>query len=269
MRGIAFAISSTQRLLKGGWKGFVIPCRTSLYKCARRKDRYLRSESLRTTNQETASDVLRSDASVLSLACLAIPDQVSHVKGRPRKDIDSDLLTEALNNPNRKIKQADLAKALNVHRHTVRRRMRSLGLQSTTQFTAISDDRLDSEVKGFLELRPDSGEVYLAGHLLSKGIHVQRWRIRESIRRVDSIRVQLRVRTPIVRRTYSVARPNALWHLDGYHKLNPYGFVIHGIVDGFSRKVGRLNVSEKAWLIRVGDRYSACMLQRPTLRKLF
>uniref|UniRef100_A0A1X7U275 Integrase core domain-containing protein n=1 Tax=Amphimedon queenslandica TaxID=400682 RepID=A0A1X7U275_AMPQE len=31
--------------------------------------------------------------------------------------------------------------------------------------------------------------------------------------------------------------PNFLWHLDKYDKLTPYGIVIHGCIDGYSRKI--------------------------------
>lgn len=39
------------------------------------------------------------------------------------------------------------------------------------------------------------------------------------------------------RRVYHIAGPNAVWHGDGYDKLKPYGFPIHGCIDGWSRKV--------------------------------
>ncbi len=29
--------------------------------------------------------------------------------------------------------------------------------------------------------------------------------------------------------------PNFLWHLDEYDKLSPYGFHIHGCIDGYER----------------------------------
>ena len=35
--------------------------------------------------------------------------------------------------------------------------------------------------------------------------------------------------------------PNAVWHIDGYDKLAPYGIYIHSCVDGFSRKIIWLN----------------------------
>ncbi|KAF8198607.1 hypothetical protein BJ912DRAFT_845473, partial [Pholiota molesta] len=36
---------------------------------------------------------------------------------------------------------------------------------------------------------------------------------------------------------YNVACPNALWHINGHHKLILWGIVIHGCVDGYSRTV--------------------------------
>ena len=45
------------------------------------------------------------------------------------------------------------------------------------------------------------------------------------------------------RRTYVNNGPNYLWHLDGYDKLKPYGFCIHGAIDGYSRKIIWLEVA--------------------------
>lgn len=42
---------------------------------------------------------------------------------------------------------------------------------------------------------------------------------------------------------YNVGGPNHLWHLDGYHKLIKWGFVIHGCIDGFSRSIVFLRCS--------------------------
>lgn len=30
---------------------------------------------------------------------------------------------------------------------------------------------------------------------------------------------------------------NALWHMDGNEKLRPWGFYVHGCIDGFSRLI--------------------------------
>lgn len=41
---------------------------------------------------------------------------------------------------------------------------------------------------------------------------------------------------------FCVQGPNYLWHVDGYDKLKPYGFCIHGCIDGFSRRIIWLDV---------------------------
>eukprot|EP00794_Sanderia_malayensis_P010682 gene10682-11818_t len=41
----------------------------------------------------------------------------------------------------------------------------------------------------------------------------------------------------LTRRCYISPGPNATWHVDGYDKLKPYGFPIHGCIDGFSRRI--------------------------------
>ena len=73
--------------------------------------------------------------------------------------------------------------------------------------------------------------------LQSKGIRVQRSRIRESIARVDPVNTVLRWGMVVSRRKYSVPWPNSLWHLDGHHSLIRWGLVIHGCIDGFSRRI--------------------------------
>lgn len=45
------------------------------------------------------------------------------------------------------------------------------------------------------------------------------------------------------RRSYVSAGPNFVSHIDGYDKLKPFGFSIHGAIDGYSRKIIWLEVS--------------------------
>ena len=71
-------------------------------------------------------------------------------------------------------------------------------------------------------------------------ISIQRRRLRESIARVTG---RLPRSLPIYRRTYSVAGPNAIRHLDGNHKLVKWKYVIHGGIDGFSRTITFLRCS--------------------------
>lgn len=39
-----------------------------------------------------------------------------------------------------------------------------------------------------------------------------------------------------------VPGPNFIWHIDGYDKLKPYGFCIHGAIDIYSRPILWLEV---------------------------
>ena len=48
----------------------------------------------------------------------------------------------------------------------------------------------------------------------------------------------------LVRRRYYARGPNYVWHVDGYDKLKPYCFCIHGAIDGYSRKILWLEVAD-------------------------
>ncbi|THV01312.1 hypothetical protein K435DRAFT_596802, partial [Dendrothele bispora CBS 962.96] len=63
---------------------------------------------------------------------------------------------------------------------------------------------------------------------------IQKRRIRDSLNQIDRLGRTLRAQrqAKIERVPYRVPRPNALWHLDGHHKLILWGIVIHGCVDG-------------------------------------
>ena len=102
-------------------------------------------------------------------------------------------------------------------------------------FSTIADDELDEVLRKIKEDHPTAGEVMVSGHLTSRGIRVQRRRLRESLRRVDGIN-ERRLQA-IRRRTYSVPCPNYVWHLHGTHKLIKWKFVVHAGIDGYSRLI--------------------------------
>ncbi|CAB4008944.1 Hypothetical predicted protein, partial [Paramuricea clavata] len=54
--------------------------------------------------------------------------------------------------------------------------------------------------------------------------------------RVDPHNTELRWSIVISRRQYQVPWPNSLWHLDDYHSLIRWKMVIHGCMDGYSRR---------------------------------
>ena len=61
-------------------------------------------------------------------------------------------------------------------------------------------------------------------------------------RELDPAGVEMRRKHRLQRRIYSVPGPDFLWHIDGHDKLKPYGFSIHGCIDGFSRRIIWLEV---------------------------
>lgn len=80
-------------------------------------------------------------------------------------------------------------------------------------------------------------------NLKNEGINVPRDRVRKLCAEVDPYGVSARLSTTVVRRTYRVPWINALWHIDGHHKLIRWKIVIHGGIDGYSRMVTFLHAS--------------------------
>ena len=77
----------------------------------------------------------------------------------------------------------------------------------------------------------------MTGHLCRIGIHITRARLRASIHRIDLDGVIARDRCMITCRVYSAPHANYVWHIDTIHNLIRWRMVIHGAVDGFSRKI--------------------------------
>ena len=59
----------------------------------------------------------------------------------------------------------------------------------------------------------------------------------EIVRELDPDGVEVRKTHRLRRRQYTCPGPNKVWHADGYDKIKPFGFQIHGCIDGYSRKV--------------------------------
>ena len=49
--------------------------------------------------------------------------------------------------------------------------------------------------------------------------------------------VSARSRHKLQRSLYNARRSNYVWHIGGYDKIKPYGFAIHGSIDGYSREI--------------------------------
>lgn len=79
--------------------------------------------------------------------------------------------------------------------------------------------------------------------LVSKGNFCRREDVRRIIKCLDPDGVELRKRRRLHRRKYTADGPNFVWHIDGHDKLKPFGFSIHGCIDGFSRMLIWLKVA--------------------------
>ena len=132
---------------------------------------------------------------------------------------------------------SDMAHMLGCSVKTVQRRLQELGLGRRQRYSTLTDVALDERVQVIHSRHSDAGCRMVSGMLRSDGCVVQRERVRQSLRRIDPAGSQRRLTRALHRRVYSVPSPNALWHIDGNHKLIRWRFVIHGGIDGFSRLV--------------------------------
>ena len=139
-----------------------------------------------------------------------------------------------------------IARILGVSRSTIHRRRKELNIEDN--YTVITDLELDDVLVKYKDQHPYTGEREIEGYLRGAGIKIQRFRIRDSIHRVDPINTSLRWHQPIKRRPYSVRGPNSLWHIDTNMKLIRWGFTIQGGVDGFTRVVvyGKCSLNNRA-----------------------
>ena len=117
-----------------------------------------------------------------------------------------------------------VSELLGVSISTIQRQQREFGLSENFEtFSDISDDELDSIYRDISQsdnwpMTPNIGHRRFIGALRSQGLHIQRWRVSECLRRVDPVGTALRWRMVIHRRKYYVPMPNSLWHIDSSHK---------------------------------------------------
>ena len=133
-------------------------------------------------------------------------------------------------------------------RSTLLRRLKAYGL-SRRGFTANQhSDRIIQEVRERIQQIVNgpgsSGGYRTLWHTLEmEGLRVPRIVVQEILKEVDPEGSELRKAHRLKRREYHNPGPNYSWHMDGYDKLKPWGFPIHGAIDGFSRKILWLNVT--------------------------
>ena len=125
---------------------------------------------------------------------------------------------------------------------TLKRRLKVLGLNKShaTAPAAVTKQIIEREIEG-----PSTLRVYRS--MWNKlrttyNIITPRDSVMEILREVDPLRSNERQSRNLERRCYRSNGSNEAWHVDGYDKLKPYEFPIHGYIDGFSRKIIWLKV---------------------------
>ena len=98
--------------------------------------------------------------------------------------------------------------------------------------------------------------------LHSHGVIVDKETVRELLKILDPEGVNARSRHRLHRRQYKTEGPNHVWHIDGYDKLKPFGFCIHGSIDGYSRRAMWLDVGPSNNDYRIiAQYYTECVQQ--------
>ena len=161
------------------------------------------------------------------IACFAMQSKLTG--GRPKYDIIASYLQDLRVSG---MSWNAITRYLGVSESTIYRRRDDFKIIDS--WTDISDEELDSVILDILSNTPGADETYVIGGICSKGIWVQRWKVRGHLFILDEIGRAIRKMGSIKHRVHNVGMPNELWHIDSNHKLILYLFVVHGSVDGYS-----------------------------------
>jgi AraC-like DNA-binding protein len=155
-----------------------------------------------------------------SIAACSGPELEYHVRGRPTFKIPLETLEFFLDNG---FKVAEIARLTGVSKRTIERRLSENALSVRQSYSQMTDEELEGEVNTIVTDYPHVGYRTVSAFLRGKGHRVQEKRVRHAMRNVDSCGVLFRrlflSTSRIQRRSYSVTAPQALWHIDGNHKL--------------------------------------------------
>ena len=140
--------------------------------------------------------------------------------------------------------QLDIHHKIKMSLCTLKRRLKVLGLNKShaTASSAVIKQIIERETEGPSILR---GYRSIWNKLRTTyNIIAPRDSVMEILREADPLRSNERRSRNLERRCCRLngTSPNETWHFDGYDKLKPYWFPIHGCIDGFSQKIIWLKV---------------------------
>ena len=123
---------------------------------------------------------------------------------------------------------------------TLKRILKKNGL-----FRRIHFDSLEETVGFIKEQLQGSGALHGYRWMYAKckenGLHIRKEDVSLILSTLDPEGTETGRSRGLHRRAYFSKGPNYVWHVDSYDKLKPFGICINGAIDGFSRKILRLN----------------------------
>ena len=126
------------------------------------------------------------------------PTILNTLPGRPRYNITNEQISHCLSMG---MNWREIANCFGISRRTLHRQY--LGVQGL-QYTIMTNQELNQIVTDVLQSTPNAGEAYVTGSLRSRGLRIQRRRIRQRLHEVGPIGRSVRRRHAIRRRIYSV-----------------------------------------------------------------
>ncbi len=136
-----------------------------------------------------------------------LPPVITGHQGRPQYSISAEQISHLVSLG---MNWQSIAMCLGVSSRTLYRHRQQLGVQPL-MYSTLSNDSLNRVVGEILQSTTNTGERYVHGSLRSRGLRIQRRRVRQSLQEIDPIGRSFRRRRTIRRRIYSVATPNQLW----------------------------------------------------------
>lgn len=150
---------------------------------------------------------------------------------------------------------------IEISERTLRNRLKEYGLRRRTPNFDI--DEIRRVIQRKLNGPGNMGGYRSMWHALrTEGHKVPRRIVEELMRELDPEGCETRRAKRLRRRTYRVPGPNYCWHTDGYDKLKPYGFPIHGCIDGWSRKIIWLHMARASFYLQSVQTYGCPMKLR-------
>eukprot|EP00112_Aurelia_sp_Birch-Aquarium-sp1_P000694 Seg1067.7 transcript_id=Seg1067.7/GoldUCD/mRNA.D3Y31 product="hypothetical protein" protein_id=Seg1067.7/GoldUCD/D3Y31 len=127
---------------------------------------------------------------------------------------------------------------------TLKRKLKAMNLRRKNSIDFEDQDHIRRAIRNEMSGPGSLGGYRTIWHALRlrHQLHVPRSFVANVMKEIDPAGVEARKKRKLRRRTFFSEGPNYSWHADGYDKLKPYGFPVHGAIDGFSRRILWLEV---------------------------